>query len=361
MLEKGDKFKRAILWLPAKLYELAVRLRIAAYETNYLTAKKIGAFVISVGNITLGGTGKTPIVNYIARYLAREDRSVAILTRGYGRQSTGRRILNDSRKPTQHNSSEPYSEFGDEPVMLARALPEIPIIIDKHRYEAGVWAKQTLDVDILILDDGYQHLAVARDLNILLLDATDPFGQFEMVPFGRLREPLYALNRADVVIITRANRPFDQAQTLSIIKHICGDKVPVLYFYSAIVTLCHFSTKDVYDANQFVGWNVMVMCGIGNPQAFSEDVMQIGLNIVAEQFFADHHAFTQEDLDKVIETARLAGADAIITTEKDAIRLENLRYAEDMPIYVAQLELQSDDEVRFKSLLLRALITQKHK
>ncbi len=359
MIEKGDKFKRAILWLPAKLYEFAVRLRIAAYETNYLTAKKLDAFVISVGNITLGGTGKTPIVNYIARYLTREDRSVAILTRGYGRQSKGRRILNDSRNHSQNKNRESYREFGDEPIMLARALPQVPVIIDKNRYEAGVFAKRTLDINILLLDDGYQHLAVARDLNILLLDATDPFGEFEMVPFGRLREPLYALKRADVVIITRADRPFDEAQTLGIIKHICGDQVPVLYFYSSIVNLRHLSTQEVYEANEFVGWNVAVMCGIGNPPAFSEDLMQIGLNVVAENFFADHHPFTQADLDKVLQTARNVGAEAIITTEKDAVRLENLRYGDDMPIYVAQLELQSDDEVRFKSLLLRAILTKK--
>lgn len=359
MIKKGDKFIRAILWLPAKLYELGVRLRIAAYETNYLTSKKLDVFMISVGNITLGGTGKTPIVHYIAQYLAREDRTVAILTRGYGRQSKGRRVLNDSRASSQDEAYESYREFGDEPLMLARTLPDVPVIIDKNRYEAGVWAKQIFDPDIMILDDGYQHLAAARDLNILLLDATDPFGEFEMVPFGRLREPLYALNRADVVIITRADRPFDQGQTLAILKQICGDQVPVLYFYSSIVSFRHLATNELYDANQFIGWNVAVMCGIGNPQAFSEDLMKSGLNIVAENFFSDHHAFTQEDLEKVVQTARNAGANAIMTTEKDAVRLENLQLSDEMPVYVAQLELQSDDEVRLKSLLLRALITRK--
>ncbi len=359
MVGIDNNFKRALLWLPAKLYELAVRLRIAAYETNYLTAKKLDAFVISVGNITLGGTGKTPMVNYIARYLTREDRAVAILTRGYGRQSKGRRVLNDPGNDSQSNGRESYREFGDEPLMLARQLPEVPVVIDKNRYEAGVWAKHRFDTDIMVLDDAYQHLAVSRDLNILLLDATDPFGAFEMLPFGRLREPLYALNRADVVIITRADRPFDQAQTLRIIKHVCGDQIPVLYFYSFIANFQHLSTNELYEAKQFVGWNVAVMCGIGNPQAFSGDLLQIGLNIVSENFFADHHAFTQEDLDKVVEAARQAGADAIITTEKDAVRLEHLNFSEAMPIYAAQLELQSEDEVRLKSLLLRALITKR--
>jgi tetraacyldisaccharide 4'-kinase len=364
MIDKKDKFKRALLWLPAKLYELAVRLRVVAYEIDYLHAKKLDAFVISVGNITLGGTGKTPFVNYIARYLKREDRTVAILTRGYGRKSTERRILNDPRpgvqnplknEDNQHQSTENYLEFGDEPLMLARAMPEVPVIIDKNRYESGRLAEQELNAEVLLLDDGYQHLALERDLNILLLDATDPFGSFEMVPFGRLREPLYGLKRADVVIITRADKAFDQAQTLAIIKAVCGDKVPVMYFYSTITNLRLLTTGDVYDASEFVGWNVVVMCGIGNPQAFSEDLMQIGMGITAENFFPDHHAYSQEDIDTVLQTARDTGADAIITTEKDAVRLEGFNHG-DIPAYAAQLEIQSEEEVRLKSLLLRALI-----
>ncbi len=366
MIDKQDKFTRALLWLPTKLYELGVRLRVVAYETDYLKSKKLDAFVISVGNLTLGGTGKTPIVHYIARYLKREDRQVAILTRGYGRKSTERRILNDPRKEAQNQSPnnnapnqsvESYLEFGDEPLMLARAMPDVPIIIDKNRCESGRLAEQELNAEILILDDGYQHLALERDLNILLLDATDPFGGFEMVPFGRLREPLYGLKRAHVVVITRADKAFDQAQTLAIIKYFCGDKIPVMYFYSTIESLRLLTSEEIYDASEFVGWNVVAMCGIGNPQAFSEDLLQIGMNITAENFFPDHHAFAQEDFDKVVQTARDTRADAIVTTEKDAVRLAGFNYG-DIPIYAAQLEIQSDDEVRLKSLLLRALITR---
>jgi len=248
-----------------------------------------------------------------------------------------------------------YREFGDEPLMLARALPDIPIVINKDRYEGGLWAVSELGAEVLVLDDAYQHLAVARDLNILLIDATDPFGGFEMVPFGRLREPLYGIKRADAVIVTRADRPFDQAQTNAIIKHFCGNKVPVMYAYSSIVRLRHIETGESYETNQFTGWNAAVMCGIGNPQAFADDILHIGINIVSENFFTDHQAFTQEDLDRVTHAARDAGADLIITTEKDAVRLEGLKQGA-VPIYAAQLEIQSDDDVRLKSLLLRTLI-----
>jgi tetraacyldisaccharide 4'-kinase len=387
MIQKHEKFKRALLWLPAKLYELAVRLRVAVYETEYRRQKRLDAVVISIGNIVLGGTGKTPMVEYVARYIKSEDRSVAILTRGYGRKSSGMRVLNDPRRPSktspnrltdQNDESRlgelregsdqdgkgsrslaqagmnSHQEYGDEPLMLARALGNVPVIINKDRYEGGRWAESELGAEVLVLDDAYQHLALARDLNILLLDATDPFGGFEMAPFGRLREPLYGIKRADAVIITRADRPFDQAQVGAIIKYFCGDKVPVMYVYSSIARLRLIATGEVYEANQFARWNVAVMCGIGNPHAFAEDILQAGMNIVSENFFSDHHAFAQEDMDRVTQAARETGADAIITTEKDAVRLEGLKLG-DVPVYAAQLEIQSEDDVRLKSLLLRTL------
>lgn len=355
-VEKHERVKRVLLWLPAKLYELIVRLRVAAYETEYLKQRRLGATVISVGNLTLGGAGKTPMVDFIARYLKDEGHSVAVLTRGYARKSTGRRVLND---PTGASTVAPsYMEFGDEPVMLARSLSDIPIIVDKDRYKAGLWVESELGAEVLVLDDGYQHLALARDLNILLIDATDPLGDFGMPPFGRLREPLYGIKRADAIIVTRADRPFDQGQIQAIIKYYCGDRVPVMYVYSTIFRMRHLATDELYDSRELYGWNVAVACGIGNPQAFADDILQIGINIVSEHFFADHHPFSQEDLNRITRAALDAGAAAIVTTEKDAVRLEGLVSGE-VPIYAAQLEIQSDDEVRLKSLLLRTVSSKK--
>jgi tetraacyldisaccharide 4'-kinase len=352
MIEKDEKLKRALLWAPTKLYEMGVRLRVSAYETEYLRPKRLGATVISVGNITVGGTGKTPLVEYIARYLRRESHAVAILTRGYGRATSGRLVLN---RPGVKDAGS-YKDYGDEPLMLARALPDVPVVIDKRRHEAGLWAERELGSEVLILDDGYQHLGLARDLNILLIDATDPFGGFEMAPLGRLREPLYGIRRADAVIITRADNAFDQGQTLAIIKYFCGEKVPVLYFASPLSALRHLESGETYDTKHFAGWNAAVMCGIGNPEAFAEGVLRVGMNIVSESFFRDHHPFTQGDLDRVSGAAREAGADLIVTTEKDAVRFEGLKQA-DVPFYAAKLEILSDDEVRLKSLLLRTVTT----
>jgi tetraacyldisaccharide 4'-kinase len=356
MAKRGEKLKRVLLWVPARLYELAVRLRVAAYETEYLKPKRLDATVIGVGNITLGGTGKTPMVEYIARYLKSEDRRVAILTRGYGRKSSGMRILNHTQGEESNSAdTQSHVEFGDEPLMLARNLPDVPIIINKDRHEAGRRAERELGAEVLILDDAYQHLALARDLNILLIDATDPFGGFEMVPFGRLREPLYGIKRADAVIITRADRPFDQGRTHAIIKYFCGDKIPVMYVYSTVVRLRHLESNEVYEASEFRDWNMAVMCGIGNPEAFVSDILQAGMRVVSESLFADHYTYSQRELDRMIQAAREAGADSIVTTEKDAVRLESLNKG-DFPIYAAQMEIESEDDVRLKSLLLRTLI-----
>src|SRR5262249_1069137 len=288
-----------------------------------------------------------------ARYLTEEGHKVAILTRGYGRSSNGLRTLNVRRS---ESASEPdYREFGDEPIMLSEWLPDVPIVVSANRWEAGRWAIRELDAEVLVLDDAYQHLGVARDLNLLLIDGTDPFGDFQMLPFGRLREPLYGMRRADAVIVTRADRPFDEHQTASIIKHFCGAEVPILYFYSSIVELKHLQTGEVYEIAKFRGWNVAVMCGIGNPEAFSDELLQVGVNIVSENFFRDHHPFSAADLEQVARTANEAGAEAIITTEKDAVRLRKLTLPQ-VPIYAAVLELRSEDEVRLKSMLLRTVL-----
>jgi len=354
--------KRLLLQGPAWIYELAVRLRIAAYETAYLKPKRLKAAVVSIGNITLGGTGKTPLTQYIARFLSEEGYSVAVLSRGYRRRSRRQLVLNDPAADAGQAGGSaielPWAATGDEPLLVARSLPQVPVVINKDRVAGGKWAEQRLGSEVLILDDGYQHLRLARDLNLLVLDATDPFGGFRMVPFGRLREPLYAIRRADAVIVTRAHRPFDQGQLASIVRYFCGDRIPIIYVYSTITGMRHIQSGSVYGAEEFAGWNAWLMCGIGNPHAFADDVVGIGISVAGESFFHDHFPYSQKDLNRVVGEARAAGTDLIVTTEKDAVRLDGLELSE-MPVYAAQLEVQTEDEVRLKSLLLRLLAARR--
>ena len=371
MQPDSNPIKRALFYAPGKLYELGVRLRIAAYETGYRKPGIMNAPVISIGNLTMGGTGKTPLVHYAAAYLASEGYRVAILTRGYGRKSKGQRVLNKKRfhtvEPVDANTNSTggkvssslrqYEEYGDEPLMLSRMLSEVAIVVNSDRVEAGRWAERELGSNVLLLDDGYQHLAIHRDLNLLVLDATDPFGGEAMVPFGRLREPLYALKRADAIVVTRADNAFDQDQLGATIKYVCGDRIPILYAYSTVTRLRHLENGLKYDTSEFAGWSAYAMCGIGNPRAFCGDLSSAGLSLVGERFFGDHHPFAQQDMDTVNKLAGESNAHLIVTTEKDATRLEGLSLG-DVPVYVAESELHSEDEVRLRSLLLKSIVSR---
>src|SRR5262249_30277801 len=252
----------------------------------------------------------------------------AVLSRGYRRRSRRQLVLNDPAADAGQAGGSaielPWAATGDEPLLVARSLPQVPVVINKDRVAGGKWAEQRLGSEVLILDDGYQHLRLARDLNLLVLDATDPFGGFRMVPFGRLREPLYAIRRADAVIVTRAHRPFDQGQLLSIVKHFCGDRVLFIYVYSTISGLRHLESGYLYGADEFASWKAWVMCGIGNPAAFLDDVVAIGVGVLGQTLFRDHYPYSQRDLDRVAVEARAAGSDMILTTEKDAVRLKGL-------------------------------------
>jgi tetraacyldisaccharide 4'-kinase len=356
MISRKQTFKRALLWLPAKLYAIVVRLRLLAYNRGYRKSGRLDAVVISVGNITVGGTGKTPMVAAIGQYLLRQGYRLAVLTRGYKRQSAGRRILNHPQQPQTTNAS--YLEFGDEPLLLARLLPQAPIVIHKNRYDSGKWAIEECGAEVLLLDDGYQHLLVHRDLNLLLLDATNPFGGGEVMPLGRLREPLEELKRADAVLITRANQSFDKDSVLQISQSYCQANTPVFLFSSAIIQFRNLVTGETIDSSTFAGKKAAIMCGIGNPRAFAEDLRQLGLLITSEKFFTDHHAYTQNDIDGVIEAAQKSGAEMIITTEKDAVRLENVQIT-GMAIYAAVLEMQSEQEAEFQQLLLQVVSRKK--
>src|ERR1041385_3117807 len=225
---------RALTIVPRKLYELCVVLRTVLYETRYLEEKRLDRPVLSVGNITLGGTGKTPIVEMIARYLRDEGYRVAILTRGYGRRGTGRELLRSEAGELPPDAAE---RCGDEPALLARRVPGVHVIVDADRYEAGRWAERELNPDVFILDDGFQNLRLARDLNLLVIGATDPCGGTEMVPLGRLREPLHGVRRATAVVVTRADRAFDDTMIHRVVHGVCAQGTPIYYAYHDITGL----------------------------------------------------------------------------------------------------------------------------
>ncbi|MBX3279930.1 MAG: tetraacyldisaccharide 4'-kinase [Acidobacteria bacterium] len=344
--------KRILLTLPAAIYELGVRTRIALYEANYLKSHGLPAPVISIGNITLGGTGKTPLVCYLARYLRDEGRSVAVLSRGYRRTVRGRVEVSDGESVLADAVA-----AGDEPFLIARSCPGVRVVADKDRAGAGKWLAEKSDVSVFLLDDGFQHIRLARDLNLVLMDAGDPVGGGRMVPFGRLREPLTGLKRADAVIVTRSDQAFDQAEVRDAVARYCRAGTPVFYGYHEVTGLRRLDCEGGARAIDFARRRVAMLSGIARPDRFQADLEHFAMRVVARRDFPDHYRYRMEDWNAVAADAVASGAEAIMITEKDAANLPaRAVVGSPLPVYAVQIEFRCEDETALKTLVLRALM-----
>ena len=337
----------------ALVYEFASLVRSTAYETGYLRTVRVGRPVISVGNLTMGGTGKTPIVAMLAAFLTEQNVRVAILTRGYGRRSKGRQVVHAGDANLEKATAD---VVGDEPALLARELDDVAIVVDADRVSAAEWAIAAADADVLLLDDGFQHLRLARDLNLLVLDATDPFGGGYLPPSGRLREPLQAIKRADAVIVTRSDRPFDGDAITRVVTAARSAETPIYFAYHDITGLRALgpleSSRTVASLR---GKRVGVITAIGNPAVFVEDLENVGMDVVSTSLFPDHHAFGQHDLDRAAVAAATAGAEILLTTEKDAVKLERLQIKPNQ-LFAVRIAFRSEHEALIKSMCMKAIL-----
>jgi tetraacyldisaccharide 4'-kinase len=339
------------------LYSAATRVRRALYKAGALRVHKISAPVISVGNITTGGTGKTPLVEWVARAVAKEGRRVCILTRGYGRARESKRVVVSDGEHIFADAK----EGGDEPRLLAENLRGVAAVVsDADRVTAARWAVETLKSEVFILDDGFQHLRIARNLDMVVVDATNPWGGGKLLPRGRLREPLRELARADCIILTRCEQANDidslrkQAQRLS-------GASPILLSHTRTRMLRPLNAEMVKGIVSGLSSHpsslrphpFLAFCAIGNPASFYKHLKKDGYTLKLTRAFADHHAYTQRDIDNLISDAQRAGALALLTTAKDAVKLRSLRF--DLPCYVLEIELEFDDEDKLHSLIREAI------
>ncbi len=348
---------RPIVYVPAKLYELGVRARIALYENQLLKPRRLNAPVISVGNLTVGGTGKTPCVAFLARLLRDEGCSVAILSRGYRRAGEGRVEVSDGKEvlcsPT---------ESGDEPYLLAKSCPGVRVVVDRDRYAAGRWLEARAPVSVFILDDAYQHLRLARDLNLLLIDATEPLAGAKMVPFGRLREPLAELRRAGAVIVTRSDQSLDRDLLEETIRRFARANAPVFYARHEMTSLINLKDGEAVDPATFARKPVAAISGIARPGAFNADLERFGMKIVLRRDFDDHHRYTSGEFFETIGNAQAARAEAVITTEKDAANLpDQIVSGSAIPVFAARIEFRCENERALKDLVLGAVSRNEEK
>src|SRR5262245_42107948 len=274
------------------LYGAITRSRTALYERGAFRTFKLARPVISIGNITTGGTGKTPLVEWVARVLADSGKKVCILTRGYGRQNPKEHVLVSDARTVFADPS----KAGDEPFLLANDLLGIAAVIsDADRSASGRGAIKHLSTDCFVLDDGFQHFQLARDLNVVTIDATDPWGGRRMLPYGRLREPLSGLKRADCVVLTRCEQVTDVEPTLSEIARFSGDR-PV---FKATTRTRRIAPLQEQNADSQPQKPVAAFCAVGNPESFFTHIRQIGYAPVLQQSFRDHHVYTQDEISKL--------------------------------------------------------------
>jgi tetraacyldisaccharide 4'-kinase len=308
-----------LLLLISALYGLAVTLRHGLYRLGVFKKRALPCRVISVGNITLGGTGKTPAVIAIARLLLKQGQHPAVLSRGYGRErESDLLVVSDGSM-----SAVDAARGGDEPLLIASKAPGVPVVVGADRYQAGRLALERFRPDVLVLDDGFQHIRLARDLNIALLDASDPVGSGRLFPAGILREPLSALKRADVVLITRADRAKDAEK----LKEVIGRHTAARIFASrqSPVDLVDDMTGITRPLSSLRGEPVLAFSGIARPASFFSLLRQLGAVVRTELAYPDHYQYKNSDMDVIIRKAADEAAGLIITTEKDAMRIRALR------------------------------------
>ena len=327
----GVRLLLAVLKSISLVFAAAVSIRYALYRTGLLRRFPLGVQVISIGNVTAGGTGKTPVTEIFARTLAAEGRKVAILSRGYRRKeapwwkrlftqvidpplvvSDGRRVLLDA------------AVGGDEPYMLASNLPGVAVVVDRNRVKAGRYAVKRLGCDTLILDDGFQYQKLKHSIEVVLVDSTNPFGNGNMLPRGILREPVRHLKRADIIFLTKC-----RGDVSSVKEEIRR------YNKTADIVECNHTPrilKDVWSREELpLSWldgkTVCTLSGIASPKGFEDSLRRLGSKVVWCERYADHHRYDASEVLYAVNRTADMGADALVTTEKDAVRFPRFETA----------------------------------
>lgn len=337
----GDRLLLTVLRLASFVYAPILALRAHSYRLGLLPSRRLPRPVISVGNITLGGTGKTPMTALLAEELIGRGLRVAVLSRGYGGEARGKPgIVSDGRSfmltPEQS---------GDEPYLLAQKVPGLMVVIGADRYRAGLLALEELNPDVFILDDGFQHLRLKRDLNLLLLDAARPFADGYTLPAGFLRERPSACGRADLIVYTRCGEPGKP--------HLFPDK-PSLWTSHALGGLAPLGGGERVGFETLKGARVTAFSGIADPTAFFDLLESCGVRLTATLSFPDHTRYGEEEIASLCRLRDASRSTVLVTTEKDAVKLAS-RAGRLGPCLVAQLEIQGVDREALRAALEKVL------
>lgn len=345
-----DMLMRATLFSFSRVYRRAVQFRHWVYDKRVFRNKALGCLVVSIGNLTCGGTGKTPVVEVFAKTLSQKGRRVAVLSRGYRskdrtpmeklksiffskRHEVPPRVVSDGKNLLLNSDS-----AGDEPYMLASNLKNVSVLVDKDRVKSGLFAISEFESDTLILDDGFQYLHLKPRLTIVLVDSTQPFHNHHVLPRGLLREPIKNIRRADYIFLTKSNGGRHLRHLKAFLRRHNRR--------AEIIECCHdpkyleniYEKGDRLELNSLNNKKIAALSGIANPESFEVFLRRFGSEIVHHARFADHHRYSQQEIIDFINEAKEKGAEMIITTEKDAVRLPRLDRV-DIPTYFMRVEI----------------------
>jgi tetraacyldisaccharide 4'-kinase len=349
-LSPGQPVRTWLYWA-SWCYELLVRCPDWCYRRGWLASKRLPCAVISVGNLTVGGTGKTPMVMLVTEWVQAKGLRVAILSRGYKRTSTAPHLLVSDGSQVLVGPS----EAGDEPFLIAQRFPKAIVAVGADRGSLGRWVLAQFPVGCMILDDGFQHRSLQRNLDLVLLDATDAAGLDALLPAGRLRGPLQELARADAVVITRADVPSEVdaiRRRVHAISDFAGAIAEVVFTPESVVSVLSSEQHPITWGRAKRAW---LVSGIGNSGSFRRSAKSIGLTVVGETALADHHSYSQDDVGRIRLAMLTGGADIVVTTEKDGGKLASLLEPND-PWWMLRLQarvMRGEEELRL--LIDRAL------
>ena len=348
----GPILARAGLGLLAGPYRLAIAARNRYYDWLPAARRRVDRPVISIGNITVGGTGKTPMTAKLAHLLIARGRKVAILTRGY----KGASIPFDDED--REGAVAEFSAAGDEARVLRRRCPQAKVYVDPDRIAAAK-AAMGEGADCLLLDDGFQHRRLARDLDIVLIDATRPFGHSRMLPRGLLREPLSSLARANLIVLTRSDEVPEAARTDIVrIIHRASDARPLIQAVQRNSGLLDLKSRPVREADPAT-MQAVIFAGVGNFESFRLSVERMGVKTLAAYEFPDHHYYSADEIAGLADTAASMEANVLLTTEKDAVKLVGRWNTGRIPLWVLNLEVEFlGDGDRILADMIEAVISK---
>jgi tetraacyldisaccharide 4'-kinase len=324
----------SVLLFLSIIYGAAMRIRARLYATGLLPSRGLPCRVISIGNITAGGTGKTPTTIYVAQHIRDMGYRVAVISRGYrGRlESVGGGVVSDGR--TIFKDAE---EAGDEAYLMARVLKGIPVVVGRRRYDAAMLAVNRFQPDVIVLDDAFQHLKLKRDVDLVLLDRHAPYGNGELLPRGTLREPASALQRADAIIFTRS----ETGSEVNARDRIWRGRCPEFYTHHCPVVRMIDSTKGTFltsskNISALKGQRVVAFAGLADNTQFFDTLRQSDCHLIQTIEYADHYRYDRRDLDRIAAEAKKLAAESVVTTLKDFVKIEAL---ENLPMRLVVVDV----------------------